>query len=167
MKNKETEINKNFAKLEEEIRNKKKLPQAEKKVIFKKCLFNTILLIIILIYLICLQIGEQNIETQKYITIIKIFSIILIIGTTIMFEISYRTNRNNIIIHSIEMLTLSFFTLFLISGYSIYYGNFYKITPTGIIASVIYYMLKSVLIITNSKRKYKRSQNDIEKIVAK
>ncbi len=167
MKNKETEINKNFAKLEEEIRNKKKLPQAEKKVIFKKCLFNTILLIIILIYLICLQIGEQNIETQKYITIIKIFSIILIIGTTIMFEISYRTNRNNIIIHSIEMLTLSFFTLFLISGYSIYYGNFYKITTTGIIASVIYYMLKSVLIITNSKRKYKRSQNDIEKIVAK
>lgn len=84
-----------------------------------------------------------------------------------MFEISYRTNRNNIIIHSIEMLTLSFFTLFLISGYSIYYGNFYKITTTGIIASVIYYMLKSVLIITNSKRKYKRSQNDIEKIVAK
>ena len=147
MKNKETGINTNLAKLEEEIKNKKKLPQEEKKAIFKKCLINTILLIILLMYLIGLQIGEQNIETGTYITTLKIFSIILIIGTTIMFEISYKTNKNNIIIHSIEILTLSFFTLFLISGYSIYYGNFYKITITGMIASGIYYILKNILIV--------------------
>ncbi len=165
MKNKETEISTNLAKLEEEIKNKKKLPQENKKAIFKKCLLNTILLIIILIYLICLQIGEQNIETGTYIATLKTLSIILIIGTTIMLEISYRTNKNNIIIHSIEILTLTFYTLLLISGYSIYYGNFHKITTTGMIVSGIYYILKNILIITNAKKKYQKSQNDIKSIV--
>lgn len=82
-----------------------------------------------------------------------------------MLEISYRTNKNNIIIHSIEILTLTFYTLLLISGYSIYYGNFHKITTTGMIVSGIYYILKNILIITNAKKKYQKSQNDIKSIV--
>ncbi len=167
MRRKENEIKTNIAKLEEEIEKKKKLPEVEKKKIFRKCISNMIILLVILIYLISLQIGEQNIETESYITIIKVFSIILIIGTIVMFEISYKTNKNQIILHSIEMLILSFFTLFLISGYSLYYGNFYKITITAMITSGIYYILKCILIIRNSKRKYHKSQNDIKTIVAK
>lgn len=84
-----------------------------------------------------------------------------------MFEISYRLNKNNIILHSIEILILSFFTLFLIYGYSLYYGYFYKITIAGIIISVIYYAFKCILIIINSKKKYHKSQNDIKAIVEK
>ena len=114
MKKRENEIITNLEKLEEEIKNKKKLPESEKKSIFKKCIINIIILLIILIYLFCLQIGEQNIQTENYITMLKVFSIILIIGTIMMFEISYRLNKNNIILHSIEILILSFFTLFLI-----------------------------------------------------
>lgn len=167
MKKKENEIRTNIAKLEEEIINKKKLPESEKKTIFKKCVINIIILLIILIYLFCLQIGEQNIQTENYITILKVSSIILIIGTIIMFEISYRVNKNNIILHSIEMLILSFFTLFLISGYSLYYGYFYKITIAGMITSGIYYILKCILVIRNSKKKYHKSQNDIKAIVEK
>lgn len=167
MKKKENEIRANLEKLEEEIENKKKLPELEKKAILKKCLINIIILLIILIYLFCLQIGEQNIQTENYITILKVFSIILIVGTIIMFEISYKVNKNNIILHSIEMLILSFFTLFLISGYSLYYGYFYKITIAGMITSGIYYILKCILIIRNSKKKYYKSQNDIKTIVEK
>ncbi len=84
-----------------------------------------------------------------------------------MFEISYRLNKNNIILHSIEILILSFFTLFLIYGYSLYYGYFYKITMAGIIISAIYYTFKCILIIINSKKKYHKSQNDIKSIVEK
>lgn len=167
MKKKENEIRANLEKLEEEIENKKKLPELEKKAILKKCVINIIILLIILIYLFCLQIGEQNIQTENYITILKVFSIILIVGTIIVFEISYKVNKNNIILHSIEMLILSFFTLFLISGYSLYYGYFYKITIAGMITSGIYYILKCILIIRNSKKKYYKSQNDIKTIVEK
>ena len=161
MKKRENEIITNIEKLEEEIKNKKKLPELEKKSIFKKCIINIIILLIILIYLFCLQIGEQNIQTENYITMLKVFSIILIIGTIMMFEISYRLNKNNIILHSIEILILSFFTLFLI------YGYFYKITMAGIIISAIYYTFKCILIIINSKKKYHKSQNDIKSIVEK
>ena len=84
-----------------------------------------------------------------------------------MFEISYRINKNNIILHSIEILILSFYTLFLISGYSLYYGHFYKITIAGMITSGIYYILKCILIIRNSKKEYYKSQNDIKSIVEK
>ncbi len=167
MKKRENEIITNLEKLEEEIKNKKKLPESEKKSIFKKCIINIIILLIILIYLFCLQIGEQNIQTENYITMLKVFSIILIIGTIMMFEISYRLNKNNIILHSIEILILSFFTLFLIYGYSLYYGYFYKITMAGIIISAIYYTFKCILIIINSKKKYHKSQNDIKSIVEK
>lgn len=167
MKRKENEIRTNLEKLEEEIINKKKLPELEKKTILKKCIINIIILCIILIYLFCLQIGEQNIQTENYITMLKVFSIIFIIGTVIMFEISYRTNKNNIIFHSIEILILSFYTLFLISGYSLYYGYFYKITIIGMSASSIYYILKCILIIRNSQKKYYKNQNDIKSIVEK
>lgn len=167
MKRKESEIKNNIAKLEEEIESKKKLPQIEKKRILKKCLTNIIILIIVLIYLFGLQIGEQNIQTESYITILKVFSIILIVGTIVMFEISYKCNKNEAILHSIEMLILSFFTLFLISAYSLYYGNFYKVTIVGISISTIYYLLKCILIIRNAKKEYYKSQNDIKTIVAK
>lgn len=167
MKKDENNIKINLEKLEEEIENKKKLPESEKKLILKKCISNVIILLIILIYLFCLQIGEQNIQTEDYMKILKVFSIILIIGTIVMFEISYRINKNDIILHSIEILILSFFTLFLIYGYSLYYGYFYKITISGIIISAIYYIFKCILIIIKSKKKYHKSQNDIKSIVEK
>ncbi len=164
---KENEINSKLAKLEEEIKSKKKLPNSEKKKILKKSIINIIILLIILIYLFFLQLGEQNIETENFITILKICSVILILGTIVIFEISYKTNKNEIILHSIEILILSFYTLYLISGYSLYYGNFNKITISGMIISGIYYISKGILIIRNSKKKYYKSQNDIKAIVAK
>lgn len=167
MKRKENEIRKNLEKFEEEVINKKKLPETEKKAILKKCVINIIILFIILIYLFCLQIGEQNIQTENYLTILKVFSIIWIMGTVIMFEISYRINKNNIILNSLEILMLSFYTLFLIYGYSLYYGYFYKITIAGMIGSSIYYILKCILIVINSKKKYYKSQIDIKTIVEK
>lgn len=167
MKINENEIKRNLTKLEEEIENKKILPEDEKNRIFKKCKTNIIILIAILVYLILLQIGEANIQTDTYIMILKILNIILIIGTVIMLEISYKCNKNEMIIHSLELLTISLFTLFLIPAYSLYYGNFYKVIVCGIIVSIIYYSLKCLITVRRLKKKYYESLNDIKTIVAK
>ena len=167
MKRQENEIKRNLTKLEEEIESKKKLPEEEKNKIFKKCRTNVIILIVIIIYLILLQIGESNIQTDTYFIILKVLNIVLILGTIIMFEISYRCNKNEIILHSIELLVISLFTLFLIPAYSLYYGNFYKVIVFGIILSILYYSLKCVIIIIKVKKKYYESLNDIKTIVAK
>lgn len=164
---KDNDIQKNLTKLEEEIESKKKLPKSKKKKLFKKCRTNTIILIITLIYLVLLRIGEANIQTDTYITILKVLSIVLIIGTIIMLEISYKYNKNEIILHSIELLTISFFTLFLIPGYSLYYGNFYKLIVVGAVLSIVYYLLKCLIIVIRFKRNYNKSLTDIKSIVEK
>lgn len=158
---------KDFEKLEEEIKNKKKLPANEKKKIYGKCLINIVILLVILIYMFLLYIGEENILTEVYLTILRVLSVMLILGTVIMFEISYKTNENRMILHSIEILTLSLFTLFLISGYSLFYGNFYKLILVGAIVSIVYYLLKCVIMLRTFKKRYSKSLNDIKSIVAK
>ena len=167
MKKKESEIRRNLTKLEEEIESKRKLPQKEKNRIIKKCRVNVIILIVILVYLIFLGIGEANIQTDTYIMILKIINVILIIGTIIMIEISYKCNKNEIILHSMEILIISFFTLFLIPAYSLFYGSFYKVLICGAVLSIVYYSLKCAIIIMKLRKKYYESLNDIKTIVAK
>ncbi len=167
MKKKENEIKKNLTMFEEEIENKKKLPQEVKDKILKKFRTNIIILIAVIIYLAFLQIGESNIQTDTYVLILKILNIVLIIGAIISFEISYRYNTNELILYSIEILIVSFFTLFLIPAYSLYYGNFYKVIICGGIFSVIYCLIKCIIIVVMMKKKYNKSLNDIKTIVAK
>lgn len=167
MKRKESEIKRNLTKLEEEIERKKILPQEEKQKIIKKWTINGIILLSIVIYLILLQVGEANIQTDIYVTILKTIDMILIIGTIILIEIAYKTNKNEMILHSLEALVISFYTLFLIPAYSLYYGNFYKVIICGGTVSIIYYLLKCILITINFKKKYYESLNDIKTIVAK
>lgn len=164
---KDNEVKRNIEKLEEELESRKKLPEVEKQKLFKKCRTNVIILITILIYLILLRIGEANIQTETYIMILKVLNIVLIIGTIIILEISYRCNKNEIIVHSVEILIASFFTLFLIPAYSLYYGNFYKVIIVGVIFSIVYYLLKCTIIIIKFKRTYHKSLTDIKTIVAK
>lgn len=164
---KDIEIQRNLTKLEEEIESKKKLPKSEKQKLLKKCRTNAIILITILVYLVLLRIGEANIQTDIYVNILKVLNIVLIIGTIIMFEISYRCNKNEIILHGIEMLIISFFTLFLIPAYSLYYGNFYKVIIVGALVSIVYYLSKCVIIIIKFRRNYHKSLTDIKSIVAK
>lgn len=163
----ENKINTNLEKIEKEIERKKILPQAEMKKIIKKCVINGGILLVILIYLFCLQMGEENLQTETYITILKVLSVVLVIFTIIMFEISYKTNKNEIILHTMEALVISFFTLYLISAYSLYYGSYYKVIIVGATVSTIYYLLKCIIIIKKQKKKYYKSLIDIKKIVAK
>ncbi len=167
MRRKDSEIKRNLTKLEEEIESKRILPRKEKNRIVKKCRTNIFILVVILIYLIILQIGEANIQTETYLMILKILNIILIIGTIIMLEISYKYNNNEMILHSMEILVVSMFTLFLIPAYSLYYGSFYKVIISGVMLSIVYYGIKCTIIIIRLRKEYYKSLNDIKTIVAK
>ena len=167
MKKKEREIKKNIEAFGKEIEEMKKLPVEEKKKISEKIFINMAIMIGVICYLLVLNVGESNIQTDTYSVILKVLSIICIIITLFLFEISYKTNKNEIILHSIEMLILSFLTLFLISAYSLYYGNFYKVIYIAMGGVGIYYGLKSCIIRKIMKNKYYKSLSDIKTIVAK
>ena len=167
LKKKEKEIQKNIERFEQEIKERKKIPLDEKKKIRKKVLINISIFIIISCYLIALNIGEGNIQTEIYMIILKVLSVICILITITLFEISYKLNKNEIILHSIEMLFLTFLTLFLIPAYALYYGSFYKRIYAVMIGVGIYYVLKSLIIIRKMKTNYYKSLSDIKTIVAK
>lgn len=167
MRKRENEIKTNLTKIEEEIERKKKLPKLEKKIILKKCLINFVSLLLIIIYLFLLKIGEANIPTDTYMSILKICSVILVLGAIIMFEISYKSNKNEMILFSVEILIILFFTLLLLPAYSLYYGNFYKIIIAGMCTCTIYYILKCIILVIKIKKKYLESLIDIKTIVAK
>ena len=164
---KEREIKKNIEKLGQEIENRKKLPEDEKKKIRKKSLANILILLIILVFLCALNIAESNIQTESYILILKVLSIAFILITIFLFEVSYKCNKNEMILHSIEMLVISFFTLFLISAYSLYYGSLYKVIYIAMILFTVYYLIKSLIIVRKMKKNYYKSLSDIKTIVAK
>lgn len=167
MKKKEREIKKNIEAFGKEIEERKKIPLEEKKKIRKKILINMAIMIGIICYLLVLNIGEKNIQTDIYLISLKVLSIISIIITLCLFEISYKKNNNEMILHSIETLILSLFTLFLISAYSLYYGSFYKVIYTAMGVVGIYYIVKSCIIRKIMKNKYYKSLSDIKTIVAK
>ena len=164
MKNKEI---KNFIKFEQELNERKKIPEKEKKKIKSRTITNAISIILVSIYLSIIAIMERNIETTTYMIILKIFSVVLSIVSIIMIEISYKKNDNALILITVEVLVLTFFTIFLISAYSLYYGQFYKVIVFGISIAIIYYLVKNILYIKKIKKEYYKSLNDIKTIVAK
>ena len=84
-----------------------------------------------------------------------------------MLEVSYKTNKNSMILNTVEVLILTFFTMFLIPAYSLYYGQFFKVMTYAIIVSIIYYILKIIINIKRTKKQHYKIFNDIETIVAK
>lgn len=167
MENKERKIKKNIFKLEDELEKRKKLPNEIKLKIRKTFIINFSIIVFLVIFFMLLSILEENMQTNNYILILKVLVIILSCITIIMLEISYKTNKNSIILSSLEMIILTFFTMFLISAYSLYYGQFYKVITDAIIVSVIYYCIKGTINIIKIRKNYYKSLNDIKTIVAK
>lgn len=167
MKNKEDKIKENIEKFEEEINKRKKLPENSKKQIKKSFLVNFSKIVFCVIFFMILAILEENLQTETYIQLLRILSIILIGITIIMLEISYKTNKNSMILNTVEVLILTFFTMFLIPAYSLYYGKFFQVMTYAIIIAVIYYILKTIINIKSTKKQYYKIFNDIETIVAK
>ena len=167
MKSKEEKIRENIEKFEEEINKRKKLPENSKKQIKKSFLINFSKIVFCVIFFMILAILEENLPTDTYLQLLRVLSIVMIGVTIIMLEISYKTNKNSMILNTVEILVVTFFIMFLIPAYSLYYGQFFKVMTYAIIIAVIYYILKIIINIKRTRKQYYKNFNDIETIVAK
>ena len=98
---------------------------------------------------------------------LKIASLIVLLLTIIIFEIAYHKDSGKIAIHGIETLILAFHTLtiwHIVNKLNISFETYILFSTY---AFAIYYILKSILIYTNEKRKYLKSLSDIHEIVSK
>ena len=181
--NKEEEEKKEEAKKEEEkkkieekklneeeiakkIEKSKKMPKEQKHNMLKKMGINLLIAVGVAIYFGFLMLGYINIERNTYITDLKVFSLVVIALTIILFEQAYNKNNGKIALHGIEVLVISIVTLIMLYTAILYEDKFLMFG--SIIAAVIfvYYIIKVFVILIKERRKWINSISDVKEIVA-
>lgn len=151
----------------EELEIKQKLPKQEEEKINARVFENILIANIIMVFLYLIGLGALNIETNIFLTDLRVFSVALITFTIILFEYSYRKNNGIVCIHGIECLVLSIFILVSIYLYTLYFRKFHMIVASISFLFAIYYVGKSIVIYQKMKKQYINGLNDIEEIIKK
>ena len=135
--------------------------------LYKKLFKNIFIAILVMIYFIFINLGSFNIAHEIFLTDIKVFSIIILGISIIIFEKAYEKDSSELALHGIETLILACHTLSVIHITNIFNFDFkyYILTSSYIFA--IYYVFKDILIYTKENRKYLESLSDIPDIVKK
>lgn len=167
MKREERKRKDNIEKLTKEVEAKKKIPKEVKEKINSKVFENMIIAAIIMVYLVSLNFGMTNIPTDTYRTDLKVFSILLLIITIMIFEWGYKKDNESIWLHGVEVMALGVITLYLIYLYSMYYSTYGTLILSIGIIYLIYYAIKIVIIQKRIEKEYIKSLNDIGEIIKK
>lgn len=161
------EISENLESLEREMKTKKELPIDVEEKINKKVFENIVIADIIMMFLYFIGLGSLNIETNIFLTDLKVFSVTLIILTIMLFEYSYRKENSTMCIHGIECLILAIFTLLSIYLYTIYFKKFHMLVACVSFIFAVYYVGKTIIIYRKMKKQYVNGLNDINEIIKK
>ena len=132
-----------------------------------RILKNALMAAVVVFYLGALNILSSYMETNLYITAIKITCVILAILSVVYFELSYRKDSGYLFLHGAEFLVLATITLFSVYAYSIFFITYNQILLYILIVVVIYYIIKTIGTLKIMKKQYYASQNDIKEIVKK
>lgn len=140
-----------------------KVPNEIIKQIFINILIANILMIIFFIIMFL----YNEVTFEKLELSIQTFSGIFLLLGLINMEKSYKTDSNAKIIRAIEFFTISIYTLSILHIIKKYQYDFQIYTAASSYIFAIYYVLKSIIIYTNCKRKMLENISDIKSIVQK
>lgn len=165
-KNKKVEQKIDEKKISQEIEQAKKMPKDEKRNIYKNMFTNILLGTFITLYFVGLGFGFLNVEGKSYVTDLKVFSIVMLAITIILFEYSYNKDSGKFALIGIEMLFVSIITLVLLYIYILYQDKFLLITCIATCVATIYYLIKSISIYIRDKADWKKTRSDVKEIVS-
>lgn len=137
------------------------------KMIRKKIFENIIIAIAIMLYFMIINFAYIRLDQQTLIDVIKMTSLIVLFLSIAIMECAYHKDSGKIAINAIEILVLSIYTLTIwhvVNKSNIFFKT-YIVFSSYIFA--IYYILKSIFIYTDEKRKFVKSLSDIHEIVSK
>lgn len=156
-----------ISKIEEEINKKITLPNDLKEKVKKHVFTNIIIAISMIVYFTFLIIGSK--ETLKIVQPVhfNILSILLLGITICLFEIAYKKDNVSLAIYGIETLVVSILTLFfpyIIFELDEFQKKYYMIISVYI---ALYYIIKSIGIVSKAKKIHIKQSSDIKEIVKK
>lgn len=142
------------------------MDEESKKNIRKKVFENIIIAVAIMLYFMVINFSYIRIEEGMLLNGLKIASLIVLFLSILIFEVAYLKDSGKLAINGIEILVLAFHTLTIWHVVNIMNISFEIYILYSTYAFAIYYILKSILIYTNEKRKYLKSLSDIHEIVS-
>lgn len=131
----------------------------------KKILISLAYALIILLFFIYLGTQYERLEMVTLIKYINSSSILFLLMSIVMMEISYRKSDGSYFFNGIEFLALATFTLLIQHMPKILGCSMQIYTQIGSNLFVVYYILKSAIIYTKGKKEELDSFSDIKEIV--
>lgn len=157
----------NIQKVKEQLENKHKLPKNIKHEMNRKIQINILIAITILLYFYFLNLGFKNIEQYSFLSNLKVFSMLILTGTIILFELAYKKDEGKYAIFGIESLILAIITLFITYFVIFMTDKFKMILVICSLVFAIYYTAKGIIIYTKTKREFNKNKSDVKYIVKK
>lgn len=151
--------------MQEEIKEKRKLTQDVKEKIDKSTLYNFIICVAIMAFTCTINYIYLNTDVHLFELILKIFSIVIITITVILFEIAYRKDSTAIWITGIEFFVYSIALLYLNYVYlyqTEIYKGFIMILP---IFFAVYYIAKELIIYRKMEKYHLNNLSDVKEIL--
>lgn len=164
----ENKINEeNIQKMKDELENKHKLPENTQENMNRKIQINILVAITVMLYFYFLNLGFINIEQLSFLTDLKVFSMVILGGAIILFEIAYKKDEGRYCIFGIEALFLAIMTLFLTYVVVFLSDKFKMILVVCSLLFAIYYTAKDIIIYVKTKREFNKNKSDVKYIVKK
>lgn len=132
----------------------------------KKKIFNQMLRAIgVMCYFIILNFAYIRMNLDRLVGDIEVFAGVYLVLGILALEKAYKKDSGEMTITAIELIVMSFHSISIMHVISAYEYDFrtYLVVSSYIIA--IYYVLKSIVIYTKSRRKYLKRLSDIPEIV--
>lgn len=147
--------------IEKEMKSQEELEKKKMSTTYVSIFKNILYAIIAMLYFIVVIICKNYIEPNMFITVLKVFSMVLIFTTICVFEIAYKKDSGKLAVIGIEFLVISICTLISIRTYILFNSKFVSsIASFGLLFS-IYYVGKAIRIYLKEKKKIKKEVNNI------
>lgn len=157
----------NIQKMQQELENKHKLPENTKENMNRKIQINILVAITVMLYFYFLNLGFINIEQLSFLTDLKVFSMVILGGTIILFELAYKRDDGRYCIFGIESLILAIMTLFFTYIVVFLSDKFKMILVICSLLFAVYYTAKAITIYAKTKREFNKNKSDVKYIVKK
>lgn len=149
-----------------QIEKAQKMPKDEKKKIYKNVFGNILFGILISVYFISLGWGFVNINTRSFVTDLKVFSVILLGITIILFEYAYNKDSGRAALKGVEILVVSIVSLVLLYMYILYQDKFVMITSICSCVAIVYYFIRAISVYIKDKISWKKTISDVKEIIS-
>ena len=147
--------------IKQEIKTESKLPMEELKKVYKSSFIKALCGIMALFYFLMLNITFSKMNTDSYLRVLKVLSIVELAITIIIYEIAYKKESDKFALTGVEIMFLSISSLVAMYVLKNYITVFKYITTIMALIFSSYYMIKLIVMLIKQKKQIR--MNIIEK----